>query len=426
MTQHAVRLLLLSLPLGAGSADQVFDLRLPDQVRVLGVFFRPTDQPQPSAAAQQLLMDHLRLTQRRYREMLGGRDTFELADEKAHVVGAENDLAYYKSRTQGAAPQYADELLRHYGVNRFTCPYAFVIVVVNPEGSFPVGGGRPVNGGLNLGGGIVIMSSQVLEKLPNFQSTIEHELGHSFGLLHVNAYGYDMRTNDSVMSYNRSHHSKGLELSKTPGGLIPEDLRALALNSRVFPKLAFAPERDVPDGYTLAAFRWLGPMGIPGQPAAGVKVSSPSPPDCKSSPATIVQNQIRANRMDVTFDRRTMWVADGGDSGWTQALIEFPFEVALTRVTIHSQICGITHEAKAARIETVSGDEARTVSERPLASPDAEIRFPVTRARTWRVHFEAGDSGKVLIRGLRFFNDEDEVFPPFIPYQGAPQQDIGG
>ncbi len=94
---------------------------------------------------------------------------------------------------------------------------------MNPNDGWPAGGGRPFNGGFNTGGGIVIMSSNGLDRAPNFQSTLQHELGHAFGLPHVDVYGYDMQTNMSMMSYNPSHHTNGFEPSATPGRFIPED-----------------------------------------------------------------------------------------------------------------------------------------------------------------------------------------------------------
>jgi len=71
-------------------------------------------------------------------------------------------------------------------------------------------------------------------KSKNFQSTLQHEPGHAFGMLHVNAYGRDMKRNESIMSYNPNHHTGFLRASKTPGILIPENFRVLALNDRVF------------------------------------------------------------------------------------------------------------------------------------------------------------------------------------------------
>ena len=67
----------------------------------------------------------------------------------------------------------------------------------------------------------------------------------------------------------------GFKPSKTPGILIAEDIRALALNRRVFPRLRFDPKTDVPQGYTMQKIVTLGPMDIPGHPI----IRSATPPD---------------------------------------------------------------------------------------------------------------------------------------------------
>ena len=49
---------------------------------------------------------------------------------------------------------------------------------------------------------MAVISSFALTRTPNVQSTTQHEIGHAFGLMHVNAYGIDMKSGDSIMSYN--------------------------------------------------------------------------------------------------------------------------------------------------------------------------------------------------------------------------------
>lgn len=44
------------------------------------------------------------------------------------------------------------------------------------------------------------MSSLLHDKLYTFPSTLVHELGNTFGLTHVNCFGYDISTNGSMMS----------------------------------------------------------------------------------------------------------------------------------------------------------------------------------------------------------------------------------
>jgi hypothetical protein len=122
-----------------------------------------------------------------------------------------------------------------------------------------VGGGRPINGYFNNGGGIVVLSSYALDNHAFIQSTLQHELGHAFGLVHVDVYGRSMDTDISMMSYNPAHHTNGFVDAAEPGVFGAEDRAALALNQRVFPGLTYGG----PPGATLIA---LGPMTLPGLP----------------------------------------------------------------------------------------------------------------------------------------------------------------
>jgi len=99
------------------------------------------------------------------------------------------------------------------------------------------------------GGGILALSSYAMMKMPDFQSTLRHELGHTFGLPHVEVYGYDMKNNPSIMSHTLSHYTNWFKDSETPGELIPEDHRGLARNQNVLPGLKFDPTWDVPATY---------------------------------------------------------------------------------------------------------------------------------------------------------------------------------
>ena len=232
------------------------------RVTVTPVFFVPSDQAGPTPGQSQTLMRHLRATQARYKEMLGGAVTFELGTQSPVVYKSGNKLAHYRRKDRIAA-QFVPELLSYFKVDRNTCSTVYVVVLMNPHDEFPRGGGRPINGGFNKGGGALAISSIRLDQ-PNttIQSLLQHELGHTFGLPHVDAYGYDMKTNASIMSYNPAHKTNGYNDAATPGVLIPEDLRGLALNQRVFPGLKFDPKTDVPAGYKLAKLSGLGPMDL--------------------------------------------------------------------------------------------------------------------------------------------------------------------
>ena len=281
----------------------------PHAVKVLPVFFVPKVESAPTDYQTQRLLRHLAWSQTRYRELLRNQVTFAVAEAQPRVYRSERGLAFYRAQPEGGAPQMVSELLAYLKNNRYACPYVLLVLVMNSKDGFPGGGGRPLNCGINTGGCVIQLSSFALDRSPNFQSTLQHELGHAFGLPHVDSYGYDMKSNDSIMSYNPAHHTKGFTPRKTPGKLIAEDLRALALNQRVFPGLRFDPKKDVPPGCSLA---WrmvpIGPMKIPGQPD-GPKVSTQSGEAYGSKVANLVQGQIRPSRKTgkATYDATTMW-----------------------------------------------------------------------------------------------------------------------
>ncbi len=391
----------------------------PREVRVLRVFFVPKGERTPTADQDRRLWRHLEWSRARYRELLGNRDTFAIEGGKARVYRAERPLSFYREQPEMAAPQVVSELLAGLEVNRYNAPYILLVVLMNPEDHFPVGGGRPLNGGYGTGGGIVVLSSFSLDRSPNFQSTLQHELGHAFGLPHVDAYLYDMKSNNSIMSYNPNHHTNGFTPSRTPGGMIPEDIRGLALNRRAFPKLRFDPEQDVPKGYTMAGLVTLGPMTIPGQPD-GVTVTTDSGEEFGSKVGNIVQGRIGASKKtgEVTFDSGTMWQSAKATDGWVSVDVTFPDEVTLTRLAVHSQHSGIYHAAEAVRVLVRdSGEGFREVAEAALKSVDDTVNLPETKGRGWRFQFRAGPSGIVVLRGLQFFSGDDELFPPLVPYE---------
>lgn len=392
----------------------------PREVRVLPVFFVPKGEDAPSEDQTKRLMKHLEWSQTRYRELLRDQTTFAIADRKPHVYRSGQPLEYYRNQPEAAAPQIVSELLADLNCSRYSCPFVLLVVVMNPHDDFPPGGARPLNGGYNTGGGIVVLSSFALDQSPNFQSTLRHELGHGFGLPHVDTYGYDMGTNNSIMSYNLKHHTDRFTESRAPGVLIPEDLRGLALNTRAFPKLTFNPEESVPRDYgSLKQIVTLGPMKIPGQPD-GVQVTTASGEEYESAVTNIVQGRIAPSRKvgEVTFDPQTMWHSAKSETGWVSVQVVFPCEVELTRMAVHSQHSGEYHIAKELRVAVKdSGGKFHRVCKADLKGADDTVALPKTRSQVWRLEFRAGESGYVVLRGLQFFSGDDELFPPLVPYQ---------
>ncbi|MCA9085364.1 MAG: hypothetical protein KDA81_14980, partial [Planctomycetaceae bacterium] len=333
-----------------------FEFLPPTSVSIFPVFFVSSDQPNPPRQEAELLMRHLQWAQRWFLEQLKGGGTFEIFGSQPYLLRGRHPLAHYVALPAGErAPVHLEELLEHFEFSRFNCPFIFVIIV--DEKKERPAGGRPINSGFNGGGGIVQMSRAELTKSPGFQSTLRHELGHSFGLQHVSLYDYDMKTNRSTMAYNQQNRTNKLQESPTPAILIPEDIRALALNDRVFPRLEFDPQKHVPAGYSLSPrMSPLPPMKLPNHPDDKVTVVSRSGEEATSRAQNLVRRRIvpnernEANRQGINYDPSSMWHSDDTKTPWRTLEVTFPVETRLTAIRIHSQHSGRVHPVRKFRL----------------------------------------------------------------------------
>ena len=397
---------------------------IPGRVRVLPVAFVPRDQSPPDPAENKLFLQHIDLARTRYREMLRG-DTFEIAGEgRLRVVHGRRPLDHYRRARERGAPDMVAELLAEFGLTRFSNPYVFCILVMNARDSFPEGGGRPINGGLNLGGGMIYIASFELTRNAHFQTTLQHELGHGFGLPHVDVYGYSMQENASIMSYNPAHHGRGLQLSPTPGTLIPEDRRGLALNDRVFANTAFNPARDIPRGGRISPrIVPLGPMTLPGHPDFYPVVRTDGGEYLESRAVNAIQGEIKANAgPGITYDPDNMWHSKPLPGGKATLEIAFPFPVDADELVIHAQHSGLHHEVSAMKLESL--DEAGSpgvLAEQPVDSTDEAVAFRPTRSRRWRLTLRTGRTSMIVLRGLEFRRSGKPTVPRLVP---QPLEDV--
>ena len=236
-------------------------------VEVMGVFFVPSGMRDPTVQEKTDLSRHLSLAQSRYTEMLKGRDTFKISNLSPTVYHSPNNLTYFKYGDNEGTGRVAFEMMSYLNATRSNMHYVLLIIMIDPEERYPTGSASPINGRIGYGGGMVFMSvyelnNRIDKQYASFQSTVQHEMSHAFGLPHIDVYGYDMNTSDSIMSYNPTHHWDGFIPPAKQGIFIPEDIRGLAMNKLVFSNLYFDPKIDVPAGYDLKEQITLGAMSF--------------------------------------------------------------------------------------------------------------------------------------------------------------------
>lgn len=221
----------------------------PNRLRVRPLLYLPSDGALDSEDASLELLDrHLAAAQGFYRSLLV-TDTFCVSPAEVH----RSTRATAEYQQADSAHLMTSSLLAADGEDRNRSRSVFVAVFVRAAslpcgaGTACLGGGRTFNGYPGSGGGIVQLehTSLTADAPYPFQSTIAHELGHGFGLVHADCFGEDMASSASIMSYDPSHHSAGLEPSATPGDLLPEERFLLASNALAFPAFQFDAGRTL-------------------------------------------------------------------------------------------------------------------------------------------------------------------------------------
>jgi len=184
--------------------------------------------------------------QRHYKARLK-TDTFKISSEPLFVYHAEHDDAHYRDGPS------TPEILRARHQDRYSSNNIFVIVYVRAKpreaGMKIFAGGRTFNGAPNTGGGSLELelTNILYDDSPGFQAALIHELGHTFGMVHPDAYGYDIHNNGSNMSYTKGQGGRGLNPSMF-GRFNPEEFYTMGQNKRVFPDFQYIPAVHNPTG----------------------------------------------------------------------------------------------------------------------------------------------------------------------------------
>ena len=269
-----------------------FSFRNEKRLEVFPVLFVPSDvaeiPPSVVNGISESLYGRLEVAQRRYGILLE-TDTFKIADGPLHVFYAKRPHSYYmnlNSPNNKDGPDRAHTIMRElFSWNhddRMQSKYIYLIIYARPclgvgsgrcIGQFGVqergkgeilGGGLPFNGPPNSGGGFTELElSALLTDYPyTFQASVVHELGHTFGLSHVDCHGYNQGTDLSPMAYNLVRRSWGLIESSVPGEFDPEDYFTLSENELAFPHFQYIEAKHNPKRKDIAAVTdcYFGPM----------------------------------------------------------------------------------------------------------------------------------------------------------------------
>jgi hypothetical protein len=393
---------------------------IPRHLSVLPVFFVPDGETAPTPQHIDMVVRHLEIAQGCYKKMLKERDTFSIADLEPQILQDRFTLPHLKKLDDKLSQYLINRLFKNFTVNRFNCPFVFVVIIMCPEDPWPTAGGRPINPGFNSGGGIVIISSNdLVQESPNIQGCLQHELGHAFGLVHVDSYGCDQHTNKSIMSFNVTNKWAGYDPPKEPGILIPEDIRGLSMNKRVFPALFFDSSIDVPSGYKSGKLIRLSFDGtILGQKPYEIKAASACGQVNETRPENIVIGYILPNRKSKTetgLNSDNMWMSGKAQNGWVDLELEFPIAVRLDQIRVHSQCGGGLYPVKAMKVEVNQEGFKEVIAIDNIPTDATDIRFDEVKSQTWRLYFKPDESGQVVIRGLQFFYSGGEIFCPKFP-----------
>lgn len=256
-----VAITLMVLAMGAGNSVAAGES---SRIRVFPLLFLTRDAAltdDQTEAAWEKLLRSLTHTQAHFKKLLG-TDTFEIEPNPVPIYRSPNPDSHFMT-PEGTSPDSAHLMLRelwaHFGETRENTRRVYLLIYTrHPREECGMGppprpcfaGGRSVDAYPVPGGGIVQLEYQSLmeNRHYHFLSTLTHEVGHSFGLTHVECLGYDQIRNGSIMSYNPDLYYTHSQVGEYHGNLNPEEYFLLSLHRQAFPQFRYDPALHNPGG----------------------------------------------------------------------------------------------------------------------------------------------------------------------------------
>ena len=405
--------ILISLLIISYSENLYSDITIPSIISVKPLFFIPKGEREPTQVEISNFIKHLKWAQEWYYENLNRRGTFLISNTTPDVFFCMEPVSYFKEDKTLTGERISEELLNHYGYNRYDCPYIFAtIFIYDEEDSFLWGGGRPFNGGINTGGGLCVINTYRLNHYYCIQDTLRHELGHSFGLVHARAYGYDQYTSKSIMSYSKTGCPNFFEPSDNPKILIPEDILALCLNNRVLPGLEFNAQEDIPSNYSLHNPIPIGYQHITGEHEL-IDVVSLSGECAKTNVKNLLIHAHPPGK------NAFAWHSEDVHNGYAELVYIFPHKIKVDGIMLHGAHIykgRVTNEIDRVILIDKTDNRNRNIYRSDVCDNEYFFTFEERAVNKLRFKFHPKNKRFVVLRGLRFFYKGDNIFPPYVPY----------
>lgn len=98
-----------------------------------------------------------------------------------------------------------------------------------------------------------------------------------------------------------------------------------------------------------------------------------------------------------------------------QLEITFPFPVEIDGIGIHTQHSAMDHHATHATLTAIDSAPIQLL-DTPLDKIDDEFDIPATKSQKWRLELTPGPSRTIVVRGVRFLKNRQDIYPRLAPY----------